>query len=148
MTRLSAAIVVTGSELVRGDRQDRNGPFLAAEAVRLGLTPERIEIVGDGERDLERAFEQGFGADLCLVSGGLGPTHDDRTVELVARGTHVSPGTGRMHEAKIARELALLPYVGDEVAFANLPPRIESVLVTPRGVAAAGRPSAQTVMEA
>ncbi len=70
------------------------------------------------------------------------------TVELVARGTHVSPGTGRLHEAKIARELALLPYVGDEVAFANLPPRIESVLVTPRGVAAAGRPSAQTVMEA
>jgi nicotinamide-nucleotide amidase len=85
LTRPRAAIVVTGSELVRGDRQDRNGPFLAAEAVRLGLTPERIEIVGDGERDLERAFEQGFAADLCLVSGGLGPTHDDRTVELVAR---------------------------------------------------------------
>jgi uncharacterized protein (DUF58 family) len=70
------------------------------------------------------------------------------TVELVARGTHVAPGTGRMHEAKIARELALLPYVGDDVAFAAIPPRIESVLVQPRGVAAQGRPSAQTVMEA
>jgi nicotinamide-nucleotide amidase len=85
LSRPRAAIVVTGSELVRGDRHDRNGPFLAAEALRLGLEPERITIVGDGPDDLARAFAQGFEADLCLVSGGLGPTHDDRTVELVAR---------------------------------------------------------------
>lgn len=85
MTRPRAAIVVTGSELVRGDREDRNGPFLAAEAVRLGLDPARIAIVGDRVLDLEHAFSEGFEADLCLVSGGLGPTHDDRTVELVAR---------------------------------------------------------------
>ncbi len=70
------------------------------------------------------------------------------TVELVARGTHVAPGHGRMHEAKIARELALLPYVGDAVAFTPMPARIESVLVQPRGVTAQGRPSAQTVLEA
>jgi nicotinamide-nucleotide amidase len=83
--RPRAAIVVTGSELVRGDRQDRNGPFLAAEVVRLGLDPERIAIVGDRPADLEQALAQGLEADLCLVSGGLGPTHDDRTVETVAR---------------------------------------------------------------
>ena len=85
MTRPRAAIVVTGSELVRGEREDRNGPFLAAEAVRLGLDPERILIVGDRAEDLEEALRVGFQADLCLVSGGLGPTHDDRTIELVAR---------------------------------------------------------------
>jgi nicotinamide-nucleotide amidase len=85
LTRPRAAIVVTGSELVRGERQDRNGPFLAAEALRLGLEPERITIVGDRPDDLERALTDAFGAELCLVSGGLGPTHDDRTVELVAR---------------------------------------------------------------
>jgi nicotinamide-nucleotide amidase len=85
LTRPRAAIVVTGSELVRGDRHDRNGPFLAAEVVRLGLDPARIAIVGDRVEDLEPAFAEGFEADLCLVSGGLGPTHDDRTIELVAR---------------------------------------------------------------
>ena len=85
MSRPRAAIVATGSELVRGERQDRNGPFLAAEAVRLGLEPASIGIVGDAVDDLERAFREAFDADLCLVSGGLGPTHDDRTVELVAR---------------------------------------------------------------
>jgi nicotinamide-nucleotide amidase len=82
--RPRAAIVVTGSELVRGDRSDRNGPFLAAEVLRLGLEPERITIVGDRPEDLDRALVDGFASDLCLVSGGLGPTHDDRTVERVA----------------------------------------------------------------
>jgi nicotinamide-nucleotide amidase len=82
--RPRAAIVVTGSELVRGERTDRNGPFLAAEALRLGLEPARITIVGDRPEDLREAFVDGLEADLMLVSGGLGPTHDDRTVELVA----------------------------------------------------------------
>jgi nicotinamide-nucleotide amidase len=95
-TRPRAAIVVTGSELVRGDREDKNGPFLAAEALRLGLDPMRITIVGDRAEEMEQALAEGFEADLCLVSGGLGPTHDDRTVEMVARvagaGLHVDEG--------------------------------------------------------
>lgn len=69
------------------------------------------------------------------------------TVELVARGAHVASGMGRMHEAKIGRALALLPYVSDEVPFTAIPPRVESVLVTPRAVPAANRPTATTVMD-
>ena len=84
MSRPRAAIVVTGSELVRGDRTDLNGPFYAQEALRLGLEPMRIAIVGDRPDDLRAAITQGLEADVMLVSGGLGPTHDDRTVELVA----------------------------------------------------------------
>ncbi len=83
--RPRAVVVVTGSELVRGDRTDRNGPFLAAEALRHGLEPARISIVGDAPAELEAALREGLEADVCLVSGGLGPTHDDRTVELLAR---------------------------------------------------------------
>jgi nicotinamide-nucleotide amidase len=84
-SRPRAAIVVTGSELVRGERTDLNGPFLAAQALSLGLEPARITIVGDRPDELEGALREGFDAELCLVSGGLGPTHDDRTVELAAR---------------------------------------------------------------
>jgi nicotinamide-nucleotide amidase len=83
--RPRAVVVVTGSELVRGERTDRNGPFLAAEALRHGLEPARITIVGDSPYELEAALREGLEADACLVSGGLGPTHDDRTVELLAR---------------------------------------------------------------
>jgi nicotinamide-nucleotide amidase len=89
LTRPRAAIVVTGSELVRGDRNDLNGPFLARELVSLGLEPGRITIVGDGRNELEEALGEGLRADLCVVTGGLGPTHDDRTVELLAAVTGV-----------------------------------------------------------
>jgi nicotinamide-nucleotide amidase len=85
LSRPRGFVVVTGSELVRGDRRDLNGPFLAAELLRLGFEPARISIVGDNPDELEAAIREGLDADLCLTSGGLGPTHDDRTVELVAR---------------------------------------------------------------
>ena len=85
MRRPRGFVVVTGSELVRGDRRDLNGPFLAAELLRLGVEPARIAIVGDDPAELEQALREALEADLCLVSGGLGPTHDDRTVELVAQ---------------------------------------------------------------
>jgi len=83
--RPRAVVIVTGSELVRGDRRDLNGPFLAAELVGVGIDPARIVIVGDAPDELEGALRLGLDTDLCIVSGGLGPTHDDRTVELVGR---------------------------------------------------------------
>ena len=82
-----AVVVVTGSELVRGGRRDANGPFLAAELARQGLDPARIVIVGDGPDELAAALREGLDADLCVVSGGLGPTHDDRTVAALAAAT-------------------------------------------------------------
>lgn len=82
--RPRAAIVASGSELVRGDRHDRNGPFLASSLLRLGVDPARITVVGDDPADLAAALREGLGHDLLVVSGGLGPTHDDRTIELLA----------------------------------------------------------------
>src|SRR4029077_3117500 len=75
--RPRAVVVVTGSELVRGERTDRNGPFLAAEALSHGLEPARITIVGDAPAELEAVLREGLEAGACLLSGGLGPTHDD-----------------------------------------------------------------------
>jgi nicotinamide-nucleotide amidase len=120
LTRPRAAVVVTGSELVRGDRHDLNGPFLAREALALGLEPARISIVGDGPADLEAALREGLRADLCLVSGGLGPTHDDRTVETVARVTGralvVDPGLERKIESvsRMVAERLQRPYADFE----------------------------------
>jgi nicotinamide-nucleotide amidase len=79
-----AVVVVTGSELVRGGKADANGPFLARELTRLGLEPARILLVGDRPEELEGALREALAADLCILSGGLGPTHDDRTIELLA----------------------------------------------------------------
>jgi competence/damage-inducible protein CinA-like protein len=83
--RPRAVVVLTGSELVRGDKADANGSFLARELTGLGLEPARMLVVGDDPAELEAALREGLEADLCVLSGGLGPTHDDRTVEMLAR---------------------------------------------------------------
>jgi nicotinamide-nucleotide amidase len=98
---ITAAIVASGSELVRGDRQDRNGPFLAASLLRLGIDPVRITVVGDHPADLEAALREGLGHELLVVSGGLGPTHDDRTIELLARAAEVGLHTDEALAAQI-----------------------------------------------
>jgi nicotinamide-nucleotide amidase len=84
VTRPRAAVVVSGSELVHGVIADANGPFLARELLELGFELPSIVVVGDRPDELESALRDGLTADLCIVSGGLGPTHDDRTVEVVA----------------------------------------------------------------
>jgi len=101
VTRVRASIVASGSELVRGDRHDRNGPFLAASLLRLGIDPARITVVGDDPGALEGALREGLDHELLVVSGGLGPTHDDRTVELLARAAGVGLHTDEQLAAQI-----------------------------------------------
>ena len=86
---------------MRGDRTDLNGPFLAREALRLGLEPARIAVVGDAPAELETTLREALLADAVLVSGGLGPTHDDRTVELVAKAL----GVGLRVDAELEQEI-------------------------------------------
>jgi len=132
VSRPRAAIVVTGSELVRGDRTDRNGPFYAAEALRLGLEPARITIVGDAPAELEAALREGMRADACLVSGGLGPTHDDRTVELVAR----AAGVPLALDAELEREIeAVSRTVADRLRrpYADFAPGVTKQATRPEG---------------
>jgi nicotinamide-nucleotide amidase len=86
---------------VRGDRNDRNGPYLASSLLRLGIDPVRITVVGDDPADLEAALREGLAYDLLCISGGLGPTHDDRTIELLARAAGVA-----LHiDAELAAEI-------------------------------------------
>ena len=112
--------------------------------------PEAVrEAVGDGamtadDEAMVAGVERGISVAASLAASYLGVGW---TVELFARGLHVPGGNGRHHEARLARALALLPYVGDEVGFADLPLRVESVLIAPRAVPALGRPPATTVMD-
>jgi uncharacterized protein (DUF58 family) len=119
-------------------------------AVDNALPQEVREAVEDGaltpaQEAQVNAVERGISMAASLAAAYL---EVGWTVELVARDASVAPGTGRMHEAKIARALALLPYADETTPFAQVPKKIESVLIHPRGIAATGRPAAQTVMEA
>ncbi|WP_166905136.1 competence/damage-inducible protein A [Mycobacterium sp. DL440] len=81
-----AGIVVTGTEVLTGRVQDRNGPWLADQLLELGVELAHITICGDRPRDIEAQlrFLAAEGVDLIVTSGGLGPTADDLTVATVA----------------------------------------------------------------
>jgi nicotinamide-nucleotide amidase len=83
-TRPSAAILITGSELLLGLVADRNTSFLARTLDRLGVDLQRVLLVGDAEHEIVDGLRMLEGHDLIVTSGGLGPTHDDRTVAAVA----------------------------------------------------------------
>jgi nicotinamide-nucleotide amidase len=82
-----AGIVVTGTEVLTGRVQDRNGPWIADRLLELGVELAHITICGDRRSDIEAQlrFMADQGVDLIITSGGLGPTADDMTVETVAR---------------------------------------------------------------
>jgi nicotinamide-nucleotide amidase len=127
-----AAIVASGSELVRGDRADRNGPYLAADLLRRGVEPAGITIVGDDPADLERALQEGLTFDLLVVSGGLGPTHDDRTIELLAHAAGVGLHVETELEAAIE---ALSRSVADRLQrpYADFVPGVRKQATLPDG---------------
>jgi nicotinamide-nucleotide amidase len=86
LTRPTAAILLTGNELLRGVIADANTSFLARSLERHGLAMRRTITVGDGLDEISEGLRLALeGADLVVTSGGLGPTHDDRTVEAIAR---------------------------------------------------------------
>lgn len=82
-----AGIVVTGTEVLTGRIQDRNGPWIADRLLELGVELAHITICGDRPGDIEAQlrFLAAEGVDLIVTSGGLGPTADDMTVATVAR---------------------------------------------------------------
>jgi len=82
----NAAILLTGSELTTGQVRDANGSYLAANLTGLGVRIDEILLVPDDTERLLRALGQSIaGHDIVIVSGGLGPTADDLTVEVLAR---------------------------------------------------------------
>lgn len=86
MREMAAGIVVIGNEILSGKTVDSNSTFLARELRQLGVTLKRVVVIPDELDVIEqtvRDFHQQF--DVVFTSGGVGPTHDDITIEGVAR---------------------------------------------------------------
>ena len=84
---IRAGIVVTGTEVLTGRIADSNGPWVSERLAELGVEVAHIVVVADRPGDLEAAlrFMAGEGMDLIVTTGGLGPTADDLTAEVVGR---------------------------------------------------------------
>lgn len=78
--------MIIGNELLSGKVADRNTPYLTRRLWELGVEVRRVEIVPDEPDEIARAVREASERfDVVLTSGGVGPTHDDVTMEGVAR---------------------------------------------------------------
>src|SRR5262245_60826944 len=85
MERVFVEILTIGDELNRGEIVDTNSAWLAERITRLGLLVRFRSSVNDEAEDMKDALRRAASrARIVLVSGGLGPTSDDRTVDVVA----------------------------------------------------------------
>lgn len=87
MENRTAAIVIVGNEVLSGKVEDANSPFLCRELRALGVSVERILTLPDVP-ELIAAEVPPLAAryDWVFSAGGIGPTHDDVTIEGIARG--------------------------------------------------------------
>jgi nicotinamide-nucleotide amidase len=104
---IRAGIVVTGTEVLTGRISDSNGPWVSERLAERGVEVAHILVVADRPADLEAAlrFMAAEGMDLIVTTGGLGPTADDLTAEVVGRFAGRELVLDEGMEAKIAEVL-------------------------------------------
>jgi len=105
---IRAGILVTGTEVLTGRIQDGNGPWVSERMAEAGVEVAHILVVADRPDDLEAGlrFMAAEGMDLIVTTGGLGPTADDLTAEIVARFAGRRMVLDEEMEAKIAEILS------------------------------------------
>lgn len=87
---ITAGIVIIGNEILSGKVRDDNSFFLASELRSLGVDLERISIIPDDIEIIGKEVAEFSGKyDYVFTSGGVGPTHDDVTMEGIAKGFNV-----------------------------------------------------------
>src|SRR6056297_2293630 len=82
---MRVALVTVGDELLAGDTVNTNAAWLGSRLAERGATVERVTVVPDRLADIARVVnEYRAEHDAVVVTGGLGPTHDDVTMDGVA----------------------------------------------------------------
>src|SRR5262245_20423555 len=101
-TGTAAEILSSGDELCRGATVDTNAAWLGERLTELGLHVRWQSSTTDETADMEAAFRQaGARAEVVLCSGGLGPTDDDRTVDVVSKLLGVEPTIDPAHHQRM-----------------------------------------------
>jgi molybdenum cofactor synthesis domain-containing protein len=122
---MDAAIVVVGDEILSGHVHDANTYFIANRLAALGHKLRRAIVVPDRPHEIADALrrELAEGRNIVFVCGGLGPTHDDRTMEGVALalGRQLEPCPGLAERIDtIAEHVRKQNFEGDPLGVATL----------------------------
>ncbi len=109
------ALVATGNELVYGKIQEYNNYYLSKTLFATSCEVVAHYTVGDNPEMIKKALQDAFlSADLVVITGGLGPTDDDRTIEVLQQMLHFEtsvhqPGLRRMEKYFSSMERKVLP---------------------------------------
>src|SRR5262249_48633490 len=112
---MDSEIVSIGDEITRGEIVDTNSAFFAEQLTECGFAVRWKSTCTDNAADIRDTLERATGRTrLVVVSGGLGPTEDDRTVDVIAQIMGVEPvvdgpSQARMEERFAARGFAMTP---------------------------------------
>lgn len=99
---MRAEILTIGDELCRGEIVDTNSSWLAAKLWDLSITTRWMTSCLDDAADITAAVNQAVSrADIVLCSGGLGPTEDDLTVDVLAALVRSEPVIDEPHRQKM-----------------------------------------------
>src|ERR1700758_1293867 len=111
----SAGIIVIGNEILSGKTRDENSPYLATELRKLGVDVRKISVISD-DLDLISSEVKDFSAtyDYVFTTGGVGPTHDDLTMDGIAA------AFGRRILRHPDLELSLRHFYSEELVHGNL----------------------------
>lgn len=120
---ITAEILTVGDELCRGEITNTNSQHLAERLTELGIHVRWMTSTTDDADLLDQAFSRAAGrADVIVCSGGLGPTADDRTVDVVSARLGVEPVIDPDAKAKMERRFA-------SVGFSVTPNNVRQVRV-------------------
>lgn len=144
--RPTAAVVIIGNEVLSGKVADANGPYLIRRLREVGVSLCHLEVVLDDPAAIGDAVRRAsVRADVVFTTGGVGPTHDDITVESIAGAFGVAVTRAPALEALVARyfgehateaamRLAMVPE-GSELVGDDTPPwptvRFRNVYILP-----------------
>jgi molybdenum cofactor synthesis domain-containing protein len=111
----TAGVVIIGDEILSGKFVEQNGAFLIAELRHLGVELRRLLVIPDERDDIaEVVAATSARYDHVFTSGGVGPTHDDVTIEAIAAGFGVAVVRHPELELRVRR------YWGERLEPANL----------------------------
>lgn len=113
---MKAVILNVGDEVLEGKVINTNGAFLATNLLKLGITPTKMLTIGDNKRQLQTEINNFIVSDndILITTGGLGPTHDDFTKEVLSETLHLEMVINEQAKA------LLTTYFGEKFAHCNL----------------------------
>lgn len=83
---MNVDLIIVGNELLNGKIEDRNTHYLATELYNRGHKLRKVHIIGDDEKLYFEALDAAFShSEVVVTTGGLGPTKDDLTKEILGR---------------------------------------------------------------